>query len=260
MKTLLKLSLGLLLPFFLASCITDGSTGGGSGTVSMDLNFGLKQEAFLTKTSRWNGVSDTLILTDAGGIVFTLHEARINVRHIELDRLDSTAIDSTETVTFEGPYVFDLLRQTATPEWVPVEIPEGLYKRMDIRVDDAETVDGLLMEGDPLLGNSIYVSGLFSYEERDDRQFEISFQFNEDIRFENDEGVSLSREFSRQLQAYLVVQDWFTGTNIAACLMNGDMELDTAGNLSINDDNARGQCAEVENHIKTNMKNSGLLQ
>ena len=49
-----------------------------------------------------------------------------------------------------------------------------------------------------------------------------------------------------------------TGLPVATCLSKGDLQI--SGNVLRIDEQAKGDCSDAENRVKTNIKNSGQLR
>ncbi len=253
MKTI---TLAIVSAVFFSACVmSDNTSGSALEKAKVRLEMKLAETATLAKVSA-NGTS-SLSLVDASGTVFNIESAQANIRHIEFDLPDSSHEESEEDkISVAGPFVVDLMTGSFSPNLSDVEIPVGTYKRMDIRLDDAEMEDGLLEESHGLLEHSLVVTGSFSYDGVDNRKFSIKFQFNEDIRFETEAGIEVTEGTLNTMAVHLLVNEWLEGADITGCLQDGDMELDSEGNLHINDSNASGKCAEIEGIIKDNMKNN----
>ena len=95
----------------------------------------------------------------------SLIDARLVLEKISLkgmDESDDTLAEESGVVSpeFEGPYVVDLLTNVLSPEPENIAIPQGLYNRVKLGVHKAEGAESTVLglpEGDPLIGNSIYV-------------------------------------------------------------------------------------------------------
>ena len=185
--------------------------------------------------------------TDAGGTTFTATEARINVRHIQMDSTDG------DQVSIDGPLVFNVLTGTASGGVADFAAKKGTYKRVDVRIDDSNVTDGILDPADPLVGNSLYITGTHDYGTGGN--FTLVLKFNEDIRFEDPNGVEITDDGSAVLLS-LNMAEWMTGVNITTCLET-DITVDINGDFVIDDNSpASGACNAIEGDIKSNMKNN----
>lgn len=246
MKTLSKFFITFLLAIGLNSC-SDSGTGskGTNATFTIMLS-----ETSLAKVS-----AGSFTITDVGGTTFTITEARTNVRHIQFD-LPEGETDSTNQISLEGPFVIDLMTGTSNPEIDAFEVEPGIYKRIDVRLDDAETKDGLVSPNDDLMDNTLVVKGTFDYDGNASRNFTFILKFNEDVRFEEPGGISIAEGATKDIVINLKVDEWLQNINITKCLDDGDVALDSNGDLLINDNNGNGDCNSFEQTIKTNIKNN----
>ena len=195
---------------------------------------------------------EALPMKDDSGSPFTLTEARVNVRHLQFDALEAGT--ASESITIEGPFIFDLVNQSTDPDLSEMEVSPGVYGRIDIRFDDAEEEDALLNAGDPLLDNSMHLQGSFSYDGDSQRSFTMILKFNEDLRFEDPYGILIEEGTSNDILLRLDVSQWLKGVDITSCLEDGDLELEADGSLLINDEGS--SCGDIENTIKENIKNN----
>ena len=176
-----------------------------------------------------------LNVVDEGDTSFRFQESVIYVRHIQVDLFEEEA-----SIDIVGPFVIDLVTGTSTPSLADVEIPEGTYKRVDIRVDDGDSLDG----------NSFVAIAAFEYEGAP-ATLDLALHFNEDIRIEHPDGVALGPD--TDLVAEFVVNDWLAGIDIAGCIDDADLEL-VDGVVTIDETTDNGSCSGIENTIKNNMK------
>lgn len=195
------------------------------------------------------------LITDLSGTTFNITESRVNVRHIQFDLPEESNADSTEKVSLDGPFLFDLMTGSVTPPLDSFTLEPGIYKRVDVRLDDSELEDGLVTASDPLLDNTMIVEGTFDYDNNPERQFQLILKFNEDIRFEDISGVVVPENESTSIVLSLMVDEWLGNIDITSCLDDGDLDLDSNGNLIIDDTNG-SDCQDVEGTIKSNIKNN----
>lgn len=214
--------------------------------------FNLKLGSSLAKFAE---TQSTFPVTDGSGTVFTITEARVNVRHIQFDLPEGSDADSSSKVSFDGPFLFNLTDGTSTPDIVSFTIEPGTYKRIDVRFDDTEALDGLVQSGDPLLDNTMMIGGTFDYDGNAVRNFQLVLKFNEDLRFEEAAGIVVDEGQTTDMLLELDVSEWLTGIDITSCLDGGELSLDTNGDLILDDSNA-SDCQDIEGLIKDNIKNN----
>lgn len=155
-----------------------------------------------------------------------------------------------DEIRFAGPYNVDLLTGDSTPPLTDLTVPPGLYKRIDLRIDDAET--------GPMVGYSLLAFG--SYTTETTTPVVIRLKFNEDIRFESPSGVSVSEQGGSDIVLRISANDWFAGASAALdeCLLEESALVD--GILTIDDESDVGaECDEIEELLKDNFKQSGEI-
>jgi len=192
---------------------------------------------------------------DATGALFAIESASAVVRHIRIDlpeELDCEDIEddddatcAEDTVEITGPFEIDLVTGISTPPLEAIELPLGDWKRVDVRLDDGE--------GDVLDGNTLVASGIASLDSGD-TPFELALKFNEDVRFEDPDGISFGGGDAVLLG--LDAGSWFADVPLAECAEDEDLEF-SGDTLMIEDGD--GSCSDVENAIKEAMKRSGDL-
>jgi hypothetical protein len=101
----------------------------------------------------------------------------------------------------------------------------------------------------------MHLSGTFAYAGRADRAFDISLDFDEEVRF--DSGSMAVRENSaNDLRIRFAVEKWLAEADIEDCLADGRLALDSSGNLRIDESN---NCGDLEGILKAGIKASGTL-
>lgn len=208
--------------------------------------------------------------TDADGSAVTIESAYAYVRDIEFDlpeasegcdiegaELSAPVICENDKVVVEGPFVFDLITGDSTPSLEEVTLPEGTYKRIDVRLEDADTADGLVLEDDAMNETSLLARGTVVVE-GEILEFGLALKFNEDARFERPEGIEVSGN-GGELSLHLDVATWFEGVDLAGCLASGDVEVSDGGVYWIDEDVSGGDCSSIEGDLKENIKTSGQI-
>lgn len=235
-----------ILPFLVlaAACSTDE---GGS--------VGLAVQAVTSDSSAPAG---ELVMTDDGDGEFQIQAATLRLRHIELDLPDGGDCDDFadlldgatcedgvdgDKISIEGPFDVDLVAGTSSPSLADVQIPAGTYKRIDFRVED---------NGED---SSFAVTAGFEYQ-GESMTLDLNLDFNEDIRIEDPQGLTVNAD--SDLIAEFVVNNWLGGVDVGACIDDGDVFV-SGSTVTIDDSSTGGDCSDIENTIKDNMKNSGQL-
>ena len=255
MKRMIQL---LLIGTLITACSDDPTAPAGDGraTFSMRLSSSTGSAA---KSVLSSATAETLFsVTDLSGTVFSIKEARTSVRHIQFDFPDGVADTlSEDKISIDGPFVINLMTGESNPVIGEFTIEAGLYKRIDVRLDDSKASDGLVDSSDALFENTLVVSGNFDYDNVTGRSYSIILKFNEDVRFEEPGGILIDENALNNVVLNLLVDEWLQGIDITSCLDDGDLMLDDEGNLLIDDSSSGGgKCKDIEGIIKSNIKNN----
>lgn len=183
---------------------------------------------------------------EGSGALVTVSSASITVRDIEIDLPDGRSCEdldpgvvveplrcSDDKLHLDGPYRFDLVSQTSEPPLDDVVIPEGVYKRVDLRLDPDVATDerSLTLAGDV-----------------DGAPFDLALPINEDARFENEGGLHIGGV--DQILAHLDLGAVMADVPLSDCL--SDLSADDDGVTYITEDG----CKDVEDSLKDSLKNT----
>ena len=218
---------------------------------------------------------------DAAGKAFTLATALVHVRHITLDLPDGATCaglpglvdgsggdDSAPytnvcasgggTIRLNGPWTVDLLTGQASPAFTRVTVPPGAYRRVDVRLDEADRDDDDDASTIPaaLDGFTLAASGTAALA-AGPTPFRLALKFSEDARFEAAAGLTLAEDDAASLLLELDPSAWFAGLPLSDCAEDGDLVFES-GVLVLED--GEGLCSELENTIKDALKASGELR
>jgi hypothetical protein len=253
-------SLALLIPLFLYFAC-GAETGNGLGpTLSMRAS---QSGAGLTAAQ----TPAALLGQDAQGSPISVTSARVNVRHIELESpggqlcVDADYANSgfvvkcdSAKIRIEGPIVVDLMTGASTPSLDKVIVPAATYKRIDVRLDDTKSGEGI-GANDPLLDYTMVAGGALTYKGTA-TPYDLRLKFNEDARFESTAGVEVVDGEAQKILMLLDVSLWFRALPLTTCLDDGDLDIDD-GRISIEDKG--GRCSDIEKQLKDAIKGSSKL-
>jgi len=246
MKTVLNIFL-IILTTYLMACSETEST-------ATEASFSMQ----LSNSSQAKRTADSFSITDAGGTTFVITEARANVRHIEFD-MPSGSTDSTKKFIIDGPFVIDLMNGTSMPAVGDFEIKPGIYKRIDVRLDDSKLSDGLISNSDDLMNATLILKGTFNYNSTPGRNFTLILKFNEDIRFQEAGGIIVREDQANEVIINLHVDEWLQDVNITDCINTDELILDVNGDLHFDDNNVNDNCDAIEKTLKKNIKTKYVL-
>lgn len=210
-----------------------------------------------TFTMKAHALRRSLTMTDESGTSFIITEAMVNIRHIEFELSDNDSVNDSDTLEnstkISGPFVVDLISGVAMPAIDEIELPVGLYKRIDVRLDDVKDSDGIIDSTDDLNDNTLIVKGTFDYDGNSERPFEIRLKLNEDVRFESATGIEISSVGVTDILLNLKVSEWLETTDITDALNKDEISLENNGSLVLTDESAGS--SDLENTIKETIKN-----
>jgi hypothetical protein len=225
---------------------------------------------FQAVTDDGSAASSGDVVTDDAQTAFGLVEAQLHLRDIELDLPDGAKCgdvpetegtrcdEDSDKIVIDGPFVIDLVTGQTTPDLSAIEVPAGVYKRIDFRVEDGDPDEGVVAAGSALDDRSF--AGSFTFDDQGTPlTLRLSLRFNEDIRLEDPAGIDASGS-AQALLAKFDISAWFAGLDISGCLADGELTNEN-GEVLVDDDvlSGSGDCSDIENTLKTNMKNSGQL-
>lgn len=200
---------------------------------------------------------------DARGVPFTLDAVRAFVRRVDFELPRGvTCADvtgalaggtcDTDRIRFEGPWVVDLRTGAAVPPMDALSLPAGLYRRVEVRLEVAESRD--VEAGDPLAGHSVEGEGTFG----GGRRFVLRLAIDRDARFEAPGGVDVGVDGVRTFVLKLDPASWFADLPVAACADNGELTVED-GKVVVGGDPDDGLCEDLEDVIEDRIKDSGRI-
>ncbi len=279
-----RASTGLLLTLLclvLSSCIgerTAGATGVGNPPQHAQVELAFKatssssvpaKAAALEKAADGGrtdiGSSPTIFsLSDGGGMPLVLTAASAHIGEIRIRLPDGVscsdqleAVCEASDVKLTGPIFSDLMAGGHPGELGEIRLPVGNYRSLEVKLEPYRPNAGPVVKEPKLEGYSMLLQGTFTYQGLSGRSFFILLRFDEEVRFEASEHIEVFPDTLNRLQVALDVEQWFTQVDIGDCLDKGNLELDSLGNLRVDDNNA---CSELEGDLKASIKASGRLE
>ncbi|MCB1214464.1 MAG: hypothetical protein KDK66_03190 [Deltaproteobacteria bacterium] len=168
--------------------------------------------------------------------------------------------DSMESeIHVQGPYVVDLVNGLSLPEAISLEIASGSLDEVEVKVEESEE-SALLPEGVPsgLAGNTLLVEGTVLINEVV-TPFSLTLKFSQEIEFKNLEGVLISENADlNEVFLNLDVSQWFANLDLETCFNAEAIPL-VEGVLMISEESTSGECSDIEDLIKENIKTSGSI-
>jgi hypothetical protein len=204
--------------------------------------------------------------------VLSLSEAKIVLKQIELkmsetdtalgleaeDEEEEDVEDQEDSSSFEGPYLVDLLTSEMTPKPEAIEVPNGLYKGLKLKmhkVEDKDLVSLGINEGDPLDQNSIYVTGVFTPTTGTAQNFTMTYDLSEEFFISGAKGTSIEENLINDLVIAFRFSEWFQFNNPKTNDKDVDLSDAGAGDIVIDKDSDE-MIKHIRDVIKENIKKS----
>lgn len=224
-----------------------------------------------------SAASGGLIITDASGIQFTLTEALVYVKRIQLESesdLPITGCDSlgnkvlpkhgddsaeveTETeecdegleLSIKGPFIVDLINGTSTPELAPMMVPAGTYNHIKLRLDHGNVGDTAMLNGSTLVAK-----GTFTRPDGTVQPVSLNLRFNEDLKIKSKAGIVLDASSIHTILVAVNAGDWLSKLDVAGCLAS---DSTPAGHeITVSEDSDLGKCLDAGRILKDNFRKS----
>jgi len=215
----------------------------------------------ITSTALLSG--DVSVISKSGSSLGTisLTEAKIALKDIKLELGDtSTEEDSASDTDFEGPYVLDLLTNTATPNPGEATIPAGFYKKINIsiaKLEQDKADEQGMTDVDQLIDKSIYLVGTFTNLSGATKSFTMSFKLDEEFELtDGSNGINIATGDNNPLIIAFALTKWFDFSgSIAENSNNIDLSDISSSSIVLSED-AEGTEKELHKLIKENIKKS----
>jgi hypothetical protein len=184
----------------------------------------------------------------------TISKAIIALKEV---KFELTSGSSNSKVEFEGPYIVDLLNNVTYPDPGSVQVDEGLYTKIKLKlakVSDDDAEDAGITDTD-IHDRSIYIAGTFFSTSGESKSLEMSFDFGESFEIESEDGITLESGTSQAVQLAFKLQEWFDFSNEETNSDGYDFEDITASSIILTDDGEDVE-DELQDVIKENIKES----
>jgi|GEM_PF-6167824 len=177
-------------------------------------------------------LTNTNALVLSSGVEITT--AQIVLSQIEfrtVEECQNGSSGGSSQVDLEGPYVIDLLNNTSSPSLDNINLKEGLYCRIELRLDKLE--DNELPNNiditDPIVSHSIYIEG----KTGEGISFTAVLEIDDDFRLQNQStGFNISN--GDLLFVIFNLNTWFQGINFSdATVSGGEIQINKDENETI---------------------------
>lgn len=154
-----------------------------------------------------------------------------------------TVIESKIKVA--GPIMFDLLTGSSTPSLADLDIPSGVYRKIEFRFDkDCNDPEG-----------NIQIEGSVTDSSDVDHAYAIDLKYDDDFEIESDDDVQVVEGDTNELFATLFLNQWFSNIDLVGCIDNGNLVPDGSGIIQINEStDASGSCENIYEDVLEGIK------
>ena len=128
-----------------------------------------------------------------------------------------TSSQNNKTVTFDGPFIIDLIKNTVTPKPEPIELEPGLYEKVTFKTHALDASENLTAE-DNLVGNAFEFDGQLTIGENNSPfavtlPMEIGFEISKEV-FPEFPGILVEKGQENEVNIDLQFPLWFANAKI----------------------------------------------
>ncbi len=148
----------------------------------------------------------------SGGLSLT--EARLVLSELRFRPLSACASSTQEgnDIRFQGPYVADLLTDSAIPKFGSSEIPSGDYCRIELKLDKLSSDESPVGPSDPIVNHSVIAKGSVL----GGTPFKVTLEIDQEFRLENATGFPIGSHGSSIFFLAFDLENWFKGVDLAS--------------------------------------------
>jgi len=145
-------------------------------------------KGFLLQT----GTQSVAVRDQNGSEVGTLSltQAKLALKEIKFKKTG----EASGEISYQGPYIVDLIESTVTPALPAIRLSPGTYERIELKL--AKLEDGQSAADDVLAHRSIYLAGTYtgatSAGSVTDMPFVLSFELDEEFQIGGQDGIVIS--------------------------------------------------------------------
>jgi hypothetical protein len=148
-----------------------------------------------------------------------------------------------KTMKWKGPYLYDAVKGTSTPALPSVELTDGSYRRIELRLMPYR--DGA--NNDPLLNHSFYLAGTVTVGSVQ-RTFSVSYHGTETVKIAGSGTLPMKAGESNTLALAFEPKAWFTGVDFAQASLESD------GSILIDQDANKDLLQVIRKNIKGTLR------
>lgn len=219
---------------------------------------------------RLEAPSDVLSSPDRDGFDVVIESARVHVERLDFvlpsgedcHGLPTVATayaascgEDEDRVQIDGPWTVDLVTGELSPTLEGIEVLDGVFERIEMRLRPGEAGVGAVEEGDVLDGASIDVAGTVATP-RGSAPYGLTLDLNAVGRFGGGAALLID-ESSGVVMLSFDVSEWFADLRLGACIEAGFVPSE--GGLLRLERADRHACGDVERALRQAITESGKV-
>jgi citrate lyase gamma subunit len=206
---------------------------------------------FSSTVSSQFGKSKGIVGYTRRGAEVKIKEFKLSIREVELlVNDDSSNVDTTDIVIFQGPFELDLLSNSSPLDQTigDVEVPIGTYEELRFKLHKSLGTS----TSSPLYNRSVYISGLI-----DNTPFEMWHDSGENLDVGKSTGVVVD-ENGINITVKFDIDQFFLNTSNPLDLGLAE-DTNQNGTIEINPDDEGDENEDIADHLKDNIKEAADL-
>ncbi|QDG51618.1 hypothetical protein FIV42_12930 [Persicimonas caeni] len=257
----------------MASWLAAGCGDNGDGDSPQE--FGTAQVR-LEAMSSTNTMANQLEFEDPSGTLYSMTSLTIAVEELEFDlpaniscgdiggefdaRVqcdDDGALGGEDQIKIDGPFVFNVLEGTSTPDLSTIRIPAIGYTTVDLEVDTARIEDNTVPRDADIIDHTVVAFSDFEFM-NSKRELMLDFSFKAEAKASADDLPQAAVADGGTLVLQLDVANWLDSIPVTDCLMAGSLK--SRDGLVTLDDEAIDDCGDAEAQFESNFEDSLRLK
>ncbi|MDB5102878.1 MAG: hypothetical protein JWP91_567 [Fibrobacteres bacterium] len=209
----------------------------------------------------------TFTVRDSSGAGIVLTAIEVGVRRIDFElpegidceHATGTSCDSSE-VSVRGAFIMDLMTGESVPSLGTFRLPEGLYKRVRLRLEGNDGGSSGESHKDGADGSAsgpnMVIKGRTDSARGPVRVFALKLNLSEGLEFEKPEGFRIAADSLNSVLMQLAVDGWLRGIDLMGCLDPVLVPADGSGVQNLEGDDF---CGGNGLRLRRNIEGSGEI-
>ena len=215
------------------------------------------------------GPGALLTMVDRGGTAFTIDSAVASVDRIEfmlpageqceglpgeVQSYSAACGGESDRVRIDGPWVVDLVSGEFEPALEGIDVLDGVFDRIEMKLSAGEAGAGGVVAGDALDGATLDVGGTVALTGSDTRPFGLTLSMTVQSRFQDGGAVTIGPDADR-VQLSLDIGNWLSTLDLGACIGQG--EVPSSDGVLRLESAPRAACGDVARAVRQALSQTG---